>query len=169
MGCFGDIYEGEKLYGCNSSDIVPLDLPANLIEAYKYASTDDEFLRKISPFYHLDLVTAPVQIHYGVDDGKLLSGTPPEWSKKLYIGLDNLGKDVELFGYDNQLHSFKADEWFAFMERSAQFFDKYMPPPVSDRSKIGVSTTIQRRMAHNCFVIAVPPISRLTFILLPLQ
>jgi dipeptidyl aminopeptidase/acylaminoacyl peptidase len=129
MGCFGDIYEGEKLYGCNSSDIVPLDLPANLIEAYKYASTDDEFLRKISPFYHLNLVTAPVQIHYGVDDGKLLSGTPPEWSKKLYIELHDLGKEVELFGYDNQVHSFKADEWFAFMERSAQFFDKYLPPP----------------------------------------
>jgi dipeptidyl aminopeptidase/acylaminoacyl peptidase len=126
MGCFGDIYEGEKLYGCNSSDIIPLDLPAGLIEAYKYASADDVLLRKISPFYHLELVTAPVQIHYGAEDGKIFSGTPPEWSKMLYTGLHDLGKDVELFGYDNQVHSFKADEWFAFMERSAQFFDKYV-------------------------------------------
>jgi dipeptidyl aminopeptidase/acylaminoacyl peptidase len=126
MGCFGDIATGEKLYGCNSSDIIPLDLPPDLTEAYKYASGNDELLREISPFYHLDLVTVPVQIHYGAEDGKLLSGTPPEWSKKLYIGLHDLGKDVELFGYDNQVHSFKADEWFAFMERSAQFFDKYL-------------------------------------------
>jgi len=126
MGCFGDIATGEKLYGCNSSDIIPLDLPADLIEAYKYASYNDELLRQISPFYHLDLVTAPVQIHYGAEDGKIFSGTPPEWSKKLYIGLNDLNKDVELFGYDNQTHSFKADEWFAFMERSAQFFDKYV-------------------------------------------
>jgi dipeptidyl aminopeptidase/acylaminoacyl peptidase len=126
MGCFGDIAAGEKLYGCNSSDIIPLDLSPDLIEAYKYASANDELLRKISPFYHLDLVTVPVQIHYGAEDGKIFSGTPPEWSKKLYIGLEDLGKDVELFGYDNQAHSFKADEWFAFMERSAQFFDRYV-------------------------------------------
>jgi len=126
MGCFGDIATGEKLYGCNSSDIIPLDLPPDLIEAYKYASANDELLRQISPFYHLDRVTVPVQIHYGAEDGKIFSGTPPEWSKKLYVGLDVLGKDVELFGYDNQAHSFKADEWFAFMERSTQFFDKYV-------------------------------------------
>jgi uncharacterized protein len=126
MGCLGDIATGEKLFGCNSSDIIPLDLRPDLIEAYKYASANDELLRQISPFYHLDLVTVPIQIHYGVDDGKLLSGTPPEWSKKLYVGLDDLGKDVELFGYDNQTHSFKADEWFAFMERSVQFFDRYV-------------------------------------------
>ena len=126
MGCFGDIAAGEKLYGCNSSDIIPLDLPANLIEAYKYASANDELLRQISPFYHLDFVTVPLQIHYGAEDGKIFSGTPPEWSRKLYVGLDDLSKDVELFGYDNATHSFKADDWFAFMERSAQFFDKYV-------------------------------------------
>jgi dipeptidyl aminopeptidase/acylaminoacyl peptidase len=126
MGCFGDIAAGEKLYGCNSSDIIPLDLPPGLIEAYKYASANDEYLRQISPFYHLDRVTAPIQIHYGAEDGKVLGGTPPEWSRKLYIGLHDLGKDVELFGYDNQIHSFKADEWFAFMERAAQFFDRHV-------------------------------------------
>jgi uncharacterized protein len=126
MGCIGDIAAGEKLFGCNSSDIISIDLSPNLIEAYKYASGNDKILRKISPFYHLDLVTAPVQIDYGANDGKVYSGTPPEWSKKLYKGLKDLGKDVQLFGYDNQTHSFKADAWFAFMERSAQFFDKYV-------------------------------------------
>ena len=27
MGCFGDIAAGEKVFGCNSSDVIPLDLP----------------------------------------------------------------------------------------------------------------------------------------------
>jgi dipeptidyl aminopeptidase/acylaminoacyl peptidase len=126
IGCYGDIANGEKLYGCNSSDIIPEDLPKNLQDAYFVAANDPETLKLFSPFYYLKDITIPLQINYGADDGKVISGTPPEWSKKLYIGLHDLGKDVGLFGYDNQVHSFKADEWFAFMERSAQFFDKYV-------------------------------------------
>lgn len=125
-GCFGDIAAGEKLYGCNSSDIIPDSLPPNLIQAYKTASTSEATLAKISPFHHLDLVAAPVQIHYGTADGKLFSGTPPEWSKKLHQGLVSAGKDVQIFAYENEGHSFKADQWFAFMERASQFFDTYV-------------------------------------------
>ena len=30
MGCFGDIATGEQIIGCNSSDVIPIDLPMNL-------------------------------------------------------------------------------------------------------------------------------------------
>jgi dipeptidyl aminopeptidase/acylaminoacyl peptidase len=124
LGCFGDVYAGELQLGCNSSDIVPLDLPPDLLQAYYDSSTDPEMLREVSPLYHLELVSTPVQIHYGVEDGRDYSGTPPEWSKKLYDGLKNADKEVRLFGYDKAGHSFIGDNWFAFMERSAQFFDE---------------------------------------------
>ena len=126
MGCFGDISEGEQIVGCNSSDVIPFDMPRNLQDAYRFAATDADTLKKISPIYHLDLINVPIQIHYGTEDGKLLSGTPPEWSVKLTQGLRDAGKDVELWQYEGQSHSFIGQPWFDFMNRSLRFFDKYV-------------------------------------------
>jgi dipeptidyl aminopeptidase/acylaminoacyl peptidase len=127
-GCLGDVFEGEIAYGCNSSDILPLGLPDDLIASYFNSVTDPDMLEAVSPLYHLDFVTAPVQIVYGTEDGKTSAGTPPEWSKKIYEGFIEAGKDAQLFGHDGEEHSFHDDEWFAFMERSAQFFDRYVKP-----------------------------------------
>jgi dienelactone hydrolase len=71
-------------------------------------------------------VSAPVQIHYGTEDGQLISGTPPEWSQKAYQAFSDSGKQAELIAYEGESHSFIGDQWWAFMERSAQFFDKYV-------------------------------------------
>jgi uncharacterized protein len=125
-GCIGDVLEGEAAYGCNSSDVLPLTLPANLIESYSNSTTDPDMLKAVSPLYHLESVNAPVQINYGVEDGKVSAGTPPEWSEKMYQGFIDAGKDAQLFGYAGEAHSFHEDQWFAFMERTAQFFDKYV-------------------------------------------
>ncbi|HEX2994989.1 MAG TPA: alpha/beta fold hydrolase, partial [Anaerolineales bacterium] len=76
MGCFGDIAAGELVEGCNSSDIIPETLPRNLQDAYRFAASDADTLKKISSIYHLNYVDVPIQIHYGAEDGKLLSGTP---------------------------------------------------------------------------------------------
>ena len=127
IGCFGDIAEGEQIVGCNSSDVIPLpQVPRNLQDAYRFAASDVDTLKKISPFYHLDLIDVPVQIHYGTEDGKLLSGTPPEWSVKLTQGLRDAGKDVELWQYEGQGHSFIGQPWFDFMNRTLRFFDQYV-------------------------------------------
>jgi len=126
LGCFGDVISGESVVGCNSSDVVPLDLPAELLDAYYDAATDPEVLRLISPIYYLDYVTAPVQIHYGTRDGEVYSGTPTEWSKKLYQAFLDAGKPAKLFGYEGERHSFIGDPWFQFMEECARFFDKYV-------------------------------------------
>jgi uncharacterized protein len=127
-GCLGDVYEGEITYGCNSSDILPLYLSENLISSYFNSITDPDMLEAVSPLYHFGFVNAPVQINYGTEDGKVSAGTPPEWSKKMYEGFIEAGKNAQLFGYEGEEHSFHDDQWFAFMERSAQFFDKYVKP-----------------------------------------
>jgi len=75
MGCFGDIATGEQIIGCNSSDIIPLSLPLNVQNAYRFAASDADTLKRIAPFYNLDYVDVPVQIHYGTNDGEYISGS----------------------------------------------------------------------------------------------
>jgi len=126
VGCFGDIAEGEKLVGCNSSDVIPIDLPRNLQDAYRFAATDANTLKRIAPFYYLENIIAPVQIHYGTEDGRIIGGTPPEWSRKLNQGLIEADKQVQLFQYEGERHSFIGQAWFDFMGRTLRFFDKYV-------------------------------------------
>lgn len=126
MGCFGDILTGEQIIGCNSSDIIPFDLPLNVQNAYRFAASDEETLKKISAFHHLENVTVPIQIHYGMEDGKIISGTPPGWSVKLTQGLRDAGKYVELYEYEGERHSFIGEPWFEFMRRTLWFFDKHV-------------------------------------------
>jgi dienelactone hydrolase len=128
LGCIGDILAGEHQLGCNSSDVIPLDLPPELIKAYYLASLDPAELRKMSPFYHLDLVSVPIEIHYGTADGKTTAGTPPDWSRKLFDALDKAGKPVQIFAYDGEKHSFNGDAWIAFMERAAHLYDLNVRP-----------------------------------------
>lgn len=125
-GCIGDIAVGERLYGCNSSDILPLDLSPGLIQAYKDATQDVELMRQVAAIHHLDDVSAPIQIHYGTEDGEFFSGTPPEWSQKAYDGFVAAGKQVEIFAYQGEGHSFIGDQWWAFMERSTRLFNEYV-------------------------------------------
>jgi dipeptidyl aminopeptidase/acylaminoacyl peptidase len=128
LGCIGDIIAGENQLDCNSSDVVPLDLPPELIKAYYEASKDAAILHETSPIYHLDLVKAPVEINYGTNDGRTSAGTPPEWSQKLYDAFVKADKanSVHLYAYQGEFHSFNGDAWIAFMERSARFFDQYV-------------------------------------------
>lgn len=123
-GCFGDIAQGELIVGCNSSDVIPDDLPINLQDAYRFAASNADTLNEISPFYHLDYVDVPIQIHYGTEDGKFLSGTPPQWSVKLTQGLRDAGKQAEMYQYEGEGHSFIGQPWFDFMTRTLRFFDK---------------------------------------------
>jgi dipeptidyl aminopeptidase/acylaminoacyl peptidase len=131
LGCYGDVFDGESRTDCNSTDVIPLDasssfsagLPAELLAAYSKAAGDPETMRLISPIYHLEYVSAPVQIHYGTWDGDELSGTPPEWSIKLFEAFLDAGKSAKLVAYEGQRHSFINEEWYQFMETVATFFD----------------------------------------------
>ena len=125
-GCVGDVYEGEATFGCNSSDILPLDLPPNLTASYFAATSDPVMLEAVSPLYHFDLVTVPVQIHFGTEDGKEASGTPPEWSRKMYGAFVDAGVDASIIAYNGEGHSFIGDPWFQFMAKTQLFFDKHV-------------------------------------------
>jgi uncharacterized protein len=125
-GCFGDILEGEQIIGCNSADVVPLDLPLSLQEAYRFTAQNGDMLKEVSPIYHLENVAVPVQIHYGSEDGKTLAGTPPEWSVKLTQALRDEGKYAEMYQYEGQGHSFIGQPWFDFMIRVLRFFDEHV-------------------------------------------
>ena len=124
MGCFGDIARGEQIIGCNSSDIIPITLPLNFQNAYRFAVSDADTLKEISSFHHLNYIDVPIQIHYGMDDGKIISGTPPQWSVKLTQGLRDAGRQVELYQYEGEAHSFIGEPWFVFMRRVLRFFDE---------------------------------------------
>jgi uncharacterized protein len=125
-GCIGDISAGEVLETCNSADVIPDSLPAEIIAAYVEAATSPEKMREIAPYYHLGSVSVPVQIHIGSADGDYIGSTPPEWSYKLHQGLLDTDRQVELFVYKGQRHSFTGDAWFTFMDRAVEFFDEQL-------------------------------------------
>lgn len=127
-GCVGDVVAGERTYGCNSSDILPLDLAPGLIQAYECAAADAGWLDRVSALGAVDRIRTPVQIHYGTEDGIAFSGTPPEWSQKAYLALLESGTPVEVFAYEGEKHSFIGDQWWAFMERAAHFYDEHVKP-----------------------------------------
>jgi dipeptidyl aminopeptidase/acylaminoacyl peptidase len=125
-GCLGDVAQGELIVGCNSSDVIPADLSREAQDAYLFAASDSDTLKEISPFYHLDHVDIPIQIHYGTEDGRFLSGTPPQWAVKLTQGLRDAGNQAELYQYDGEGHSFIGQPWFDFMTRTLRFFNTYV-------------------------------------------
>jgi uncharacterized protein len=125
-GCIGEIPATEPLQSCNAADVIPSSLPPELIEAYELAAVDPEKLQFIAPIYFLAEVSAPIQIHIGTADGDTLSSTPPEWSYKLNQALADAGKQVELFRYEGERHSFVGDQWLIFMSRVVTFFDQYV-------------------------------------------
>jgi len=125
-GCFGDILAGEQVIGCNSADIVHLDLPNDLLTAYANLPNDPAMMTRVSPIFHLDQVNAPIQIHYGTLDGLVYSGTPPEWSLKLTQALRDVDKEVDLYQYEGEGHSFVGQPWFDFMERVLRFFNEHL-------------------------------------------
>jgi dipeptidyl aminopeptidase/acylaminoacyl peptidase len=104
--------------------VIPADLPHNLQDAYLFAANDADALKKVSPLYHLDYINVPIQVHYGAEDGKVLSGTPPQWSVTLTQSLRDAGKQVEMYQYEGERHSFIGEPWFVFMGRVLRFFDR---------------------------------------------
>lgn len=128
-GCIGEFPLEEPLEKCNAADVIPLELPVELVEAYEAAAVDPAILQSIAPIHYLESVHAPVQIHIGTADGQTLNSTPPEWSYKLHRAMVDAGKQVELFIYEGERHSFSGDAWFIFMSRAAAFFDEHVKDP----------------------------------------
>jgi len=111
---------------CNPAEVIPEETPSDLVDAYINQAQNPEFLRQVSPLFHLDSITTPVQIHIGTADGQFLPETPPEWSEKLADTLRMLGKDVEYYTYPGQGHAFIGESWTLFHTRALAFFDEHL-------------------------------------------
>ncbi len=111
---------------CNPAEIIPPDIPPSLIEAYLDAVADSEFLPQVAPIYHLEAITAPVQIHIGTADGQALAETPTEWSLKLADALQTADRQVDTFTYDDQGHFFTGESWVLLLERALSFFNEQL-------------------------------------------
>jgi ankyrin repeat protein/dienelactone hydrolase len=111
---------------CNPAEIIPPDISQSLIDAYLDAAADPKFLPQVAPLYHLEAITAPVQIHVGTADGQALAETPTEWSLKLAEALQAAGRDVASFTYDDQGHFFTGESWDLLLERALSFFNEQL-------------------------------------------
>jgi dipeptidyl aminopeptidase/acylaminoacyl peptidase len=109
---------------CNPGEFIPADTPSELVQAYLSAAEDPDFLRQVAPLYHLDNISVPVQIHIGTADGALRTQTPPEWSEKLSVALQEAGKEVDTFIYPEQGHYFTGESWSSLLDRSTELFDQ---------------------------------------------
>ncbi|MFN2172612.1 MAG: alpha/beta hydrolase family protein [Candidatus Promineifilaceae bacterium] len=124
-GCLPDqsFEEGDA---CNPGEIVPADLPQELVDIYLEATGDELFLQRVAPINYLEAIKAPVQIHIGEEDGETLQQTPPQWSRKLYEAMKAAGVEVTFFSYPGEGHYFKPAAWGELMGRALAFFDEEM-------------------------------------------
>ena len=93
-------------------------------DAVTYGSpeTNPDGFRMTSPYYYLDRVAMPVQIHHGNADSVL----PVDWSRDLADQLENRGKTVEYYEYPGAEHTFIGDDYHLMLDRTLEFFDKYV-------------------------------------------
>lgn len=111
---------------CNPGEIIPPNTPPVLIETYLAAASDPIFLQQVAPLYHMQNITASVQIHVGTADGQILVETPPEWSEKLETALQAANRDSTYFTYNNQGHFFTGESWDSLLNRALSLFDEQL-------------------------------------------
>jgi len=85
-------------------------------------ATPEQDLARISPATYLEDIVAPVSIHHSIHDGTV----PVAWSEDLAARMEELGKPVELFLYQNTPHTFNGASDALFMERMVAFFDQHL-------------------------------------------
>lgn len=88
---------------------------------YGSPSAQSDFWQKIDPTYFIQDVKAPVQIHHGLADETV----PYQLGQRYNEQLKNAGKTVELYEYPGADHDISQPFNLA-MERSVEFFDKYL-------------------------------------------
>jgi uncharacterized protein len=85
-------------------------------------SAPDDALQRISPVNFFDRIQAAVSIHHGEEDADV----PPVWSAETCRRLKNLDKEVECFTYPGQTHTFHGDGDALFVQRTVEFFNRYL-------------------------------------------
>lgn len=94
----------------------------NLITKYGSPSASSTFWRSIDPNFYLSDITAPIQLHAGLEDEEV----PWEFSQGLDDRLKAAGKTVEFYTYPGADHNISDPNFSVAIQRSLEFFDKYL-------------------------------------------
>jgi len=79
------------------------------------------FWNSIDPFYNVNFITAPIQIHVGGGDEQV----PSSFSINLYNQIKSQGKYAEYYSYPDANHDIEQGYSLA-MQRTIAFFNKYL-------------------------------------------
>jgi uncharacterized protein len=82
----------------------------------------DYDIEKYSPSNFLSWINAPIQLHQAIDD----EAVPKKWSDDFNKNLKDLGKDITYYTYPGEDHDFHNGSWNTVVERSTEFFQKYL-------------------------------------------
>ena len=88
-------------------------------------SFSEDEMQRISPISYLDRIQSAVSIHHGRSDDLV----PLTWSNDLCEQLRNLDKQVECYIYDGQPHTFVGEGNDRFIQRTLEFYDRFLRGP----------------------------------------
>lgn len=94
----------------------------SFIERYGEPRDNPEFWNSLSALNFVSDISGPVQLHHGTGDAHV----PIEFSEKLNGTLGSAEKEVEFYTYDGADHNLSGSAFGLAMDRSVEFFDKYL-------------------------------------------
>jgi uncharacterized protein len=96
----------------------------NIADTYGTFEENPEFWESISPIFHVNRLSGPIQLHHATGD----SSVPYEFSETLHEEIQNAGEESELFIYQGDDHNISVNFGTA-AQRSVEFFDKHLKTP----------------------------------------
>ncbi len=95
---------------------------AELIAKYGTPKDNPTFWNSIDPNFNLQFIKAPVQLDAGLSDEEV----PYQFSEGLKNRLEQNGKIVEYYTYEGADHNISGANFNIAMQRSIEFFDKFL-------------------------------------------
>ncbi len=94
----------------------------NLTSKYGTPKDNPAFWNTIDPNNYLSDITTPTELHAGRADEEV----PVAFSQGLFDRLKGIGKTVEFYTYSGADHNISGSSFNIAMQRSIDFFDKYL-------------------------------------------
>ncbi|KKR57482.1 MAG: Dipeptidylaminopeptidase/acylaminoacyl-peptidase [Microgenomates group bacterium GW2011_GWC1_40_35] len=94
----------------------------DLIKQFGDFDANLQFWKSIAPISFVADISGPIQLHHGLAD----ESVPPEFSESLKAALEAASKTVEYYTYDGADHNISGASFNLAMQRSVEFFDKYL-------------------------------------------
>ena len=94
----------------------------DLIDRFGTPDQNPQFWQSISPINYVSDISGPAQVHHGTAD----ESVPWEFSQSLNDALKGAGKTAEFYKYEGADHNLSGSAFGQAMERSVEFFDKYL-------------------------------------------